>query len=97
MQLGVRHRLSEVIVDGVILEIEPVLRFLGVMITSDGRFAPWRDSFDRSLHTVVHRLARVGLSSMPIALLNGIFVLVMPALLFGAELWGIEHIYGILC
>ena len=96
MQLGVHHRLSEVIVDGVTVEIEPVLRFLGVMITSDGRFAPWYDFFNRSLHTVVHRLAQVGLSSMPIALINNIFVLVMPALLFGAELWGIDHIYDVL-
>ena len=92
-----RHRLSDIIVDDVTVVVEPVLRFLGVMITSDGRFAPWRDVFDRSMHALLNRLTRVGLGYIPVALVNGLFVNVMPALLFGAELWGIAYIYGVLC
>ena len=79
------------------LDVEPYLRFLGVMVTSDGRFAPWRDEFDKGLHAVRAKLAGVGLGSLPVALINGIFVSVMPSLLFGVEVWGIEAIYGMVC
>ena len=80
----------------VTVQVEPVLRFLGVMITADGRFAPWRDSFDTQLYALRQRLANVGLGCLPVAYINGIFVSVMPSLLFGCEIWGIDEIYNVL-
>lgn len=72
------------------------LRFLGIMITSDGRFAPWRDEYDKNLYALQAKLSNVGLGRLPVAIVNGIFVSIMPSLLFGCEIWGIEAIYNIL-
>ena len=81
---------------GVTLPVATTLRFLGVMVTADGRFAPWRDSFDAQLYSLQHRLAGLGLGSLPLALKNGLFVSIMPSLLFGSELWGIDELYAVM-
>ena len=64
------------------------------MITSDGWFAPYRDSFDVALHALRGKLSRVGLGSTPLAISKGIAISVLPALLFGCEIWGISDIYA---
>ena len=93
---GGAHREREVLVSGVMVQVEPVLRFLGVMITADGRFAPWRDSYDAQLYALQQRLCSVGLGCLPIAYTSGIFVSVMPSLLFGCEIWGVDEIYDVM-
>ena len=93
---GATHRVREVCIAGVPLKVESVLRFLGIMVTADGRFAPWRDAFDIQLHALHARLRNVGLGSLPVALVNGLFVSVMPSVLFGCEIWGIEELYAVI-
>lgn len=96
LHIGTRRSLSNVLVDECRLDTQPYLRFLGVMITGDGRFAPWRDSYDSSLHALHSKLRNVGLGRLPAALTNGIFISIIPSLLFGCEVWGIEDLFGML-
>jgi hypothetical protein len=47
MIVGDTHNTPSVTIDGCVVKVERAIRFLGIMITADGRFAPWRDSFDK--------------------------------------------------
>lgn len=76
--------------------MEESLRFLGILITDEGAFAPWRDSFDSQIHTLTNRLRNVGISSNALALLRGMKLTVFPSLLFGCEIWGINWIYRVM-
>jgi hypothetical protein len=50
--VGTGRRTKEVIVHDLPVEVSSNLRFLGIMITADGRFAPWRDEFDKSIYSM---------------------------------------------
>ena len=70
------------------LRAVPHLRFLGLKVKADGQFLPWRDNFDTSLYTVRGRPTAAGLGSLPVALVKAIQLKVLPALLYGCEVWG---------
>jgi hypothetical protein len=72
------------------------LRFLGIMVTSDGRFQPWRDSFDKLIFTIMARLREVGLGSTPTAIIRALFISVLPCVLYGCELWGLDQLYSVI-
>lgn len=59
-------------------------------------FAPWRDSFDVLLYTLGNKLRAVGLGAIPASWLKAIRISVLPAMLFGCELWGIDEVYQVL-
>ncbi len=65
------------------------------MLLSDGRFAPYRDCIDREFHALRGKLSAVGLGSTPLALSRGLMISLLPSLLFGCEIWGIDEIYDI--
>jgi hypothetical protein len=44
------HQAGDIVVDACVVESVPHLRFLGTMVTADGRFAPWRDTFDNLIY-----------------------------------------------
>lgn len=72
------------------------LRFLGIMILSDGRFAAYRDSLDSSFTSLTTQLRNIGLASTPLALTRGLRISVLPGLLFGCEMWGIDDMHAML-
>ena len=82
-------------VAGTSLKCVESLRFLGVMITADGRFAPYRDSIDPGYYALRSKLSSVGLGSTPLALTRGLLVSVLPSYLFGCEIWGLSSLYSI--
>jgi hypothetical protein len=74
------------------------LKFLGLKVTSAGKFLPWRDDFTKQLYGVKGRLAASGLGHLPIALIKGLSIKVIPAILYGCEVWAMhwldDVIYG---
>lgn len=71
----------------------PQLRFLGILIRDNATFAPWRDAYDSALHMLWGRLRDVGLGFTWAAFVRGLKVAVLPSVLFGCEIWGIDEIY----
>jgi hypothetical protein len=63
---------------------------LGLKITSNGHFLPWRDDYTTLMFSIKNSLARAGLGSLPMALIKGLSIRVIPALLYGCEIWCIS-------
>ena len=78
------------------LSVSTSLRFLGVRVLTSATFAPWRDSYDSMLHALMGRLRDVGLGATPAAFVKGLRISVLPAVLFGCEIWGIDEVYQVL-
>lgn len=70
------------------IKVDPHLRFLGLKITSNASFLPWRDGFEVSMYATKGKLTAAGLGSLPIALIKALQVKVIPAILYGCEIWG---------
>ena len=70
------------------------MRFLGVGLTSEGRLTPWTE--DHSLrartHSVLSSLGRLGFGSYPAAVSAALTSTVLPAAVFGGELWGLHDL-----
>lgn len=71
------------------MTVKPVkeIKFLGLKITDKGHFLPWREDFNTGMHSVKGALARVGLGNLPLALVKGLLLRTVPALLYGCEIW----------
>lgn len=80
------------------LRIKPVseFKFLGLKITNQGHFLPWRDDFQKGMHSVKGALARVGLGNLPLALVKGLLLRTVPALLYGCEIWCCHWLVSVL-
>lgn len=62
-QVGLKRFLTMVVVNENELKVAQWLRFLGVMITADGRFAPWWDIFDKNFYDTGGALHDVSLGN----------------------------------
>lgn len=80
------------------LRIKPVaeIKFLGLRITNKGNFLPWRDNFNTGMHSVKGALARAGLGNLPLALVKGILLRTVPALMYGCEIWSCSWLTQVL-
>ena len=61
-----------------------------------GKFLPWRDDFTKQLYGVRGRLAAAGLGVLPVALFKGLFIKVVPAILYGCEVWALGWLADVL-
>lgn len=80
-----------------LVAVVPRLRFLGVGISATGAVSPWRPpgAATGSVRSVLSRLSRVGMSTYPAAVVCALGVAVLPALLYGAELWAVRDLLGV--
>jgi hypothetical protein len=62
---------------------------LGIKITNTGGFLPWREDFTSSLYGLKGRLVHAGLGTLPTAFCRAILIKIVPALLYGSEIWSI--------
>jgi hypothetical protein len=65
------------------------MRFLGLKVTNTGGFLPWREEFVTGLYGLKGRLVQAGLGTLPAALCRAILVKIIPALLYGSEIWSV--------
>ena len=72
------------------------MRFLGIRVTSTGGFLPWREDFTKSMYGVKGRLTNAGLGSLPAALSRALQVKVLPAMLYGCEIWACSWLAEVL-
>lgn len=75
-----------------VVETVSSLRFLGIKITNTGGFLPWRDEFTTGLYGLKGRLTQAGLGTLPTALCRAIMIKIVPALLYGSEIWSVKWI-----
>ena len=70
------------------------MRFLGVGLTSEGRLTPWTEDHSLRTHThsVLSSLGRLGFGSYPAVVLAALTSTVLPAAVFGGELWGLHDL-----
>jgi hypothetical protein len=95
LQVGGSRR-REITVNDTLVKVSPALKFLGIMVHNTASFTPWRDSFDSLLHTLGNNLRAIGLGATPAAWLKAIRIAVLPVILFGCEMWGIDEIYQVM-
>ena len=88
-------------VPGGFVRVVSELRFLGVKVTNRATIATWRDdnSPDSNPATgtaaaVCRKLDALGLGSSPGALAHGASVRIVPAILYGSEVWGIPTLHS---
>ena len=71
------------------MALVPQLCFLGVCISSNGAVFLWHPlgTSTHLVHNVIARLSHVGMSTYPAAITCALGVAVLPAILYGVELW----------
>lgn len=78
------------------LPVQSQLRFLGVGITRTGALVPWKEAYNDRLHAIWNRLEMAGFGASPIPFSQAYKIFVQPAIFFGAELWGLEHLRDVM-
>ena len=68
---------------------------MGLRVTRRGKILPWRTDFTTSLYGIKGRLVSAGLGNLPIALSKALLVKVVPAVLYGCEIWGIHWLAAV--
>ena len=68
------------------------VRFLDTKVTTHGQLLPWRTSFNALFHRVHSALTDAGLGAYPSDLVAGLGIKVLPAVLYGCELWGLREL-----
>jgi hypothetical protein len=69
---------------------------LGIKITNKGNFLPWRKEFNTNMYSVKGALVRAGLGTLPLALVKGLLLRTVPALLYGCEIWACSWLSSVL-
>lgn len=88
--LTIGAKCNHVVLSGVSVKTVHEIKFLGLRVTSAGRFLPWRDEFTRSMYGIKGRLTNAGLGHLPVALIKGLCVRVVPAILYGCKIWAMR-------
>ncbi len=78
------------------VETSEHLRFLGLKVTNRGTFTAWRDDFTTSLYGVRGRLTVAGLGGVPGALVKGVCIKTVPAMMYGCEIWASTWVAAVL-
>ena len=60
-------------------------------VTWEGHIIPWHEWASVLTKMVLSYLSKVGISAFPLALTAAITSWVLPAVLFGVEIWGIKE------
>ena len=70
------NEIDSIQVGGEVLPNVPHLRFLGVKVTREGTFEPWKESYSDAIRGLWARVCNVGLGSQPRAFLRALQIFV---------------------
>ena len=71
------------------------LRFLGLCVSQTGTIGPWREDFTTQLYQVKGRVVNAGLGNLPLALSRALQIKVLPAMVYGGEIWGVSWVTSV--
>ena len=72
------------------------LCFLGIKLTCIGHVEPWRTDVTTGIYGVRGRVVSAGLGDLPMALVKALQLKVIPAIVYGGEVWGIHWLAEVL-
>ena len=71
------------------------IRFLGVTFNSNGVICQNSWVYSDKLYVLDSRLRAVGLHTLPSALMKAYNLVIAPSILFGGEVWGLDHLHAV--